>query len=164
MWSRIMQMLTVFSQATIGWAGRGKVFVAFTASACILPNALICSHECYRSDNRPPKPTLPRLLFRSPSREKRLDPCLNSSCRDISNSSSISTQTSARLRLDLYAVFERAACCGSGAFSDADVVRWHPNSHYVAAGCSDRTIRIWDIRGGRLQRILTGHRAPVSAS
>ena len=53
---------------------------------------------------------------------------------------------------------------GAGAFSDADVVRWHPNAHYVAAGSSDRTIRIWDIRGGSLQRILTGHRAPVMTS
>lgn len=48
-----------------------------------------------------------------------------------------------------------------GHHSDVSTVRWHPNSHYVATGSHDRTVRLWDVRDGKSQRILVGHRAPV---
>jgi WD40 repeat protein len=36
----------------------------------------------------------------------------------------------------------------TGHQSDVDVVSWHPNSHYVATGSSDRTVRLWDVASG----------------
>lgn len=37
----------------------------------------------------------------------------------------------------------------AGHQSDVDVVSWHPNSHYVATGSSDRTVRLWDVATGK---------------
>lgn len=51
--------------------------------------------------------------------------------------------------------------CGAGHQSDVDVVGWHPNSHYVATGSSDRSIRLWDIRDASTARVFVGHRSPV---
>jgi WD40 repeat protein len=50
---------------------------------------------------------------------------------------------------------------GAGHNSDVDVVRWHPNAHYVATGSTDRTVRLWDVRDGATQRVLLGHQAAV---
>ncbi len=50
----------------------------------------------------------------------------------------------------------------AGHQSDVDVVQWHPNSHYVATGSSDRSIRLWDIRDASIARVFVGHRSPVS--
>lgn len=49
-----------------------------------------------------------------------------------------------------------------GHQADVDVVRWHPNCHYVATGSSDCTVRLWDLRSGGCARILTGHSSSVS--
>ncbi|GAB4823536.1 hypothetical protein N2152v2_010582 [Parachlorella kessleri] len=51
----------------------------------------------------------------------------------------------------------------AGHQSDVDVVRWHPNCHYVATGSADRTVRLWDIRSGECCRIFVGHRAGVTS-
>ena len=50
----------------------------------------------------------------------------------------------------------------AGHQSDVDVVQWHPNSHYMATGSSDRSIRLWDIRDASTARVFVGHRLPVS--
>lgn len=50
----------------------------------------------------------------------------------------------------------------AGHQSDVDVVQWHPNSHYVATGSSDCSIRLWDIRDASTARVFVGHRSPVS--
>lgn len=42
-----------------------------------------------------------------------------------------------------------------GHQSDVDVVSWHPNSHYIATGSSDRTVRLWDVGTGSCVRIMT---------
>lgn len=66
-------------------------------------------------------------------------------------------------------------CCFVGHQSDVDVVSWHPNSHYVATGSSDRTVRVWDVSNGEChqscracsQRVLhnTGlHQSSVGVS
>lgn len=41
-----------------------------------------------------------------------------------------------------------------GHASDVDVVAWHPNSHYVATGSADRTVRLWDVASGATVRLL----------
>ena len=41
-------------------------------------------------------------------------------------------------------------------------MRWHPNSHYIATGSSDRSIRLWDVRDSSTARVFVGHRSPVS--
>ena len=51
----------------------------------------------------------------------------------------------------------------AGHQSDVDVVHWHPNSHYLATGSSDRSIRLWDIRDASTARVFVGHRSPVSS-
>ena len=49
----------------------------------------------------------------------------------------------------------------AGHHSDATVVRWHPNSHLLATGSDDRTVRVWDVRDGRAARVLVGHHGAV---
>ena len=41
------------------------------------------------------------------------------------------------------------------------MVRWHPNSQYVATGSTDRSVCLWDVRAGDRARILVSHRAEV---
>ena len=41
-----------------------------------------------------------------------------------------------------------------------DVVRWHPNGHYLATA-SDRQLRLWDLRSGACMRVLQAHTAAV---
>ncbi|KAI3425901.1 hypothetical protein D9Q98_007874 [Chlorella vulgaris] len=50
-----------------------------------------------------------------------------------------------------------------GHTSDVDVVRWHPNCHYIATGSSDRTVRLWDVRSGSCCRLFVGHKDKISA-
>ncbi|EFN55699.1 hypothetical protein CHLNCDRAFT_133982 [Chlorella variabilis] len=50
-----------------------------------------------------------------------------------------------------------------GHTSDVDVVRWHPNCHYIATGSADRTVRLWDVRTGQCCRLLVGHKDKISA-
>ena len=58
-----------------------------------------------------------------------------------------------------------AASAGrAGHHSDATVVRWHPNSHLLATGSDDRTVRVWDARDGRAARVLVGHHGAVRNS
>jgi transcription initiation factor TFIID subunit 5 len=39
-----------------------------------------------------------------------------------------------------------------------DLVRWHPNCHYVATASSDRTVRLWDVATGECVRLMGGLR------
>ena len=48
-----------------------------------------------------------------------------------------------------------------GHSSDVDVVRFHPNSNYVATGSADSTARLWDIQTGECVRVLVGHTGGV---
>ena len=52
----------------------------------------------------------------------------------------------------------------SGHQSDVDLVRWHPNCHYVATASSDRSVRLWDVASGACVRAMGGLRnsAPTS--
>ena len=46
-----------------------------------------------------------------------------------------------------------------GHISDVEVLEWHPNSHYVATGSSDKQVRLWKVETGecvRLMFILSG--------
>ncbi|ESP03366.1 hypothetical protein LOTGIDRAFT_237682 [Lottia gigantea] len=44
---------------------------------------------------------------------------------------------------------------------DVDVVKFHPNSNYVATGSGDRTIRLWSLQDGRCVRLLQGHHSSI---
>jgi transcription initiation factor TFIID subunit 5 len=37
-------------------------------------------------------------------------------------------------------------------------VQFHTNSHYIATGSSDRTVRLWEVSSGNCVRIMTGHK------
>lgn len=50
-----------------------------------------------------------------------------------------------------------------GHSSDVDVVAWHPNSHYVATGSGDRTVRLWDVASGATVRLMGGQAGAVTA-
>lgn len=58
--------------------------------------------------------------------------------------------------------FQQTVPYAAGHQSDVDVVQWHPNSHYIATGSSDRSIRLWDVRDSSTARVFVGHRSPVS--
>ena len=60
-----------------------------------------------------------------------------------------------------YVALQHSCGVHAGHQSDVDVVRWHPNSHYVATGSSDRSIRLWDIRDGSVARVFVGHQSTV---
>lgn len=49
--------------------------------------------------------------------------------------------------------------CPAGHQGDVDVVRWHPNCHYVATASSDRTCRLWDVNSGACCRYMLGLQA-----
>ena len=49
----------------------------------------------------------------------------------------------------------------AGHPADVDVVRWHPNGHYLATG-SDKQLRLWDLRSGACVRVIVGHTDVVS--
>ena len=49
-----------------------------------------------------------------------------------------------------------------GHSSDVDVVRFHPNCHYLATGSSDRSLRLWDLAQGHSVRTFVGHQAEVT--
>lgn len=51
----------------------------------------------------------------------------------------------------------------TGHQSDVDVIKWHPNCHYVVTGSTDRSVRVWDLRSGGCVRMLLGHNAPITA-
>jgi serine/threonine protein kinase/WD40 repeat protein len=36
---------------------------------------------------------------------------------------------------------------------------WRPDGNYLAAGCSDHTVRIWDVRTQKLHKVLEGHQS-----
>ena len=57
--------------------------------------------------------------------------------------------------------FEAARGRSAGHTADVDVVRWHPNSQYIATGSTDRSVCLWDVRTGDRVRILVSHRAEV---
>jgi WD40 repeat protein len=44
-----------------------------------------------------------------------------------------------------------------------DVVAWSPNARYLACGCRDRRIRIWNSTNGKLEKVLTGHYGRISS-
>ena len=50
-----------------------------------------------------------------------------------------------------------------GHFSDVDCLTFHPNNNYVASGSSDRSVRLWDGLTGNCVRLMTGHKAAISA-
>jgi transcription initiation factor TFIID subunit 5 len=43
-----------------------------------------------------------------------------------------------------------------------DAVKFHPNSKYVVTGSSDKSVRMWDIQGGRCFRLFSGHTGGIS--
>lgn len=51
----------------------------------------------------------------------------------------------------------------TGHQTDVDIIKWHPNCHYVVTGSSDRSVRVWDLRSGGCVRMLLGHNAPITA-
>ncbi len=46
---------------------------------------------------------------------------------------------------------------------DVDLVRWHPNCHYVATASSDNTVRLWDVVTGTCVRVMMGLQAPPTS-
>ena len=54
-----------------------------------------------------------------------------------------------------------STCRSAGHTADVDVVRWQPNSQYIATGSTDRSVCLWDVRTGDRARILVSHRAEV---
>jgi len=42
----------------------------------------------------------------------------------------------------------------SGHLSDVEAIEFHPNSHYLATGSSDKQIRLWSVLDGECVRIM----------
>lgn len=39
---------------------------------------------------------------------------------------------------------------------DVNTVQFHPNSHFILSGSCDRTVRLWDVREGKVARTIAG--------
>ncbi|CAH8438797.1 unnamed protein product [Heterobilharzia americana] len=50
-----------------------------------------------------------------------------------------------------------------GHKGDVTSVCLHPNVNYLATGSADRTVRLFDVRSGRLTRVYTGHKGSVQS-
>jgi transcription initiation factor TFIID subunit 5 len=42
----------------------------------------------------------------------------------------------------------------SGHMTDVECIEFHPNSHYIATGASDKQIRLWEIETGECVRLM----------
>jgi len=48
-----------------------------------------------------------------------------------------------------------------GHIGDVAAVAFHPTRPVVASGSDDETVKLWDLRSGRVLRTLAGHGGPV---
>ena len=46
--------------------------------------------------------------------------------------------------------------------SSVNMIAWHPNINYLATGCDDKTVRLWDVHTGRCVRLLNGCSAGIN--
>nr|CAH8830587.1 unnamed protein product [Trichobilharzia regenti] len=50
-----------------------------------------------------------------------------------------------------------------GHKADVTSVCLHPNVNYLATGSADRTVRLFDVRSGKMTRVYTGHKGSVQS-
>ena len=48
-----------------------------------------------------------------------------------------------------------------GHLSDVDVVKFHPNTNYIATGSTDKSCRLWDVTTGECVRVFEGTVRPA---
>ena len=46
--------------------------------------------------------------------------------------------------------------------ASVNAITWHPNINYLATGCDDKTVRLWDVHTGRCVRVLNGCSAGIN--
>lgn len=51
----------------------------------------------------------------------------------------------------------------AGVYTVANAIAFSPNGHVLALGCSDNTVRLWDVANGKLLRTLLGHTDAVTS-